>query len=78
MNLIPVTDARFKKYGRIVKDVDFKELIEEMKKTPCPEDVIYVASVPELEALPVFDELVDALTARCRYRSVTAMEKTSF
>lgn len=59
MNLIPVTDARFKKYGRIVKDVDFKELIEEMKKTPCPEDVIYVASVPELEALPVFDELVE-------------------
>lgn len=59
MNLIPVTDARFKEYGRIVKDVDFKELIEEMKKTPCPEDVIYVASVPELEALPVFDELVE-------------------
>lgn len=59
MNLIPVTDARFKKYGRIVKDVDFKELIEEMKKTPCPEDVIYVASVPELEALPVFDELME-------------------
>ena len=59
MNLIPVTDARFKKYGRIVKDVDFKELIKEMKKTPCPEDVIYVASVPELEALPVFDELVE-------------------
>ena len=26
MNLIPVTDAKFKKYGRIVKDVDFKEL----------------------------------------------------
>ena len=59
MNLIPVTDARFKKYGRIVKDVDFKELIEEMEKTPCREDVIYVASVPELEALPVFDELVE-------------------
>ena len=59
MNLIPVTDARFKKYGRIVKDVDFKELIEEMKKTPCPEDVVYVASVPELEALPVFNELVE-------------------
>ena len=59
MNLIPVTDAKFKKYGRVVKDVDFKELIEEMKKTPCPEDVIYVASVPELEALPVFNELVE-------------------
>ena len=59
MNLIPVTDVKFKKYGRVVKDVDFKELIEEMKKTPCPEDVVYVASVPELEALPVFYELVD-------------------
>ena len=39
--------------------IDFKELIEEMKKTPCPEDVVYVASVPELEALPVFYELVE-------------------
>ena len=59
MNLIPVTDVKFKKYGRVVKDVDFKELIEEMKKTPCPEDLVYVASVPELEALPVFYELVE-------------------
>ena len=59
MNMIPVTDVKFKKYGRVVKDVDFKELIEEMKKTPCPEDVVYVASVPELEALPVFYELVE-------------------
>ena len=59
MNLIQVTDVKFKKYGRVVKDVDFKELIEEMKKTPCPEDVVYVASVPELEALPVFYELVE-------------------
>lgn len=59
MNLISVTDIKFKKYGRVVKDVDFKELIEEMKKTPCPEDVVYVASVPELEALPVFYELVE-------------------
>ena len=59
MNLIPVTDVKFKKYGRVVKDVDFKELIEKMKKTPCPEDVVYVASAPELEALPVFYELVE-------------------
>mgnify|MGYP002540616649 FL=1 len=32
MNLIPVTDVKFKKYGRVVKDVDFKELIECAKK----------------------------------------------
>lgn len=78
MNLIPVTDAKFKKYGRIVKDVDFKELIKEMKKTPCPEDVIYVASVRSWRRFLFLMNWWSALTARCRYRSVTATEKTSF
>lgn len=59
MNLIQVTDERFKKYGRILKDVDFTELNEAMLKTPLPDEVIYVASVPELEALPVFQELIE-------------------
>ena len=57
MNLYKVTDGKFKKYGRIIKDVDFTELLEKMEDTPLPEDVIYVPSVPELEALPVFQEL---------------------
>ena len=37
-----VTDEKFRKYGRIVKDIDCGELIEKMKSTPLPEDVIYV------------------------------------
>ena len=81
MNLIPVTDARFKKYGRIVKDVDFKELIKEMKKTPCPEDVIYVASVPELEERLLFSmqlagpcTATDAGTDRLLQRKKQAFE----
>lgn len=57
MNLYKVTDGKFKKYGRVIKDVDFTELLEKMEDTPLPEDVIYVPSVPELEALPVFQEL---------------------
>jgi len=52
-----VTDEKFRKYGRIIKDMDCTELIEKTKETPLPEDVIYVPSVPELEALAVFEEL---------------------
>lgn len=52
-----VTDQAFRKYGAVISGYDFSELIEVMKKTPLPEDVVYVPSVPELEALPVFKEV---------------------
>lgn len=57
MEIKQITDPSFRKYGRIIKDVDFSGLVEKLMDTPLPEDVIYVASVPELEALPVFAEL---------------------
>lgn len=57
MEVKPITDPSFRKYGRIIKDVDFSCLVEKLMDTPLPEDVVYVASVPELEALPVFEEL---------------------
>lgn len=60
MQLYQVTDDKFKKYGRIIKDVDVTELMEKMLETPMPEeDVIYIASVPELEALPVYQVLTE-------------------
>lgn len=52
-----VTDEKFRKYGRIVKDIGCGELIEKMKSTPLPEDVIYVPSVSELEELPVYERM---------------------
>ncbi|MDD2959023.1 MAG: DUF4867 family protein [Lachnospiraceae bacterium] len=52
-----VTDPAFRKYGRIIKDVDFTELVEKMGETPLPEDVVYEPSVAALEALPVFEKL---------------------
>ncbi len=61
MTIKQITDPAFRKYGRIIKDVDFTQLLEAMAKTPCPDDVIYVASDPELEALPVYQELADKL-----------------
>ena len=57
MEIKTITDPAFRKYGRILEGYDFTELLEELGKAPCPDDVIYVPSVPELEALPIFEEL---------------------
>lgn len=59
MEIYSVTDEKFKKYGRVVKDIDFTELIKAMSATPCPDDVVYVPGEEALEALPVRKELQD-------------------
>lgn len=62
MNVYQVTDEKFKRYGRIIKGLDVTELMEKMEETPMPEEgVIYIASVPELEALPVYQTLTDVI-----------------
>ena len=45
MNIQNVTDDSFRKYGKVLEGYDFTALIREMKHTPVPENVIYVASV---------------------------------
>lgn len=57
MQIYDVTEDRFRKYGKIIKNIDFSGLTEAMKKTPVPEEVVYEPSVAELEALPVKKEL---------------------
>ena len=57
MKILKVTDEAFKRYGRVVDTVDFTDLVEELKKTPVPGDVVYEPSVEALEALPVMEEL---------------------
>ncbi len=57
MEIKKVTDASFRKYGRIVEGIDFSGLVEALAKTPLPADVVYEPSVASLEALPVFGEL---------------------
>ena len=52
-----VTDPAFRKYGQVLEGYDFTGLMKEMKHTPVPEDVIYVPSVEELEALDVMKDL---------------------
>ena len=58
MNIQKVTDASFRKYGKIVENIDFTGLVQALnEKTPSPEDVVYEPSVEALEELPVYDEL---------------------
>lgn len=57
MKIQKVTDSAFRKYGQVLEEYDFTGLIKEMKHTPVPEDVIYVPSVEELEALDIMKDL---------------------
>ena len=57
MKIQNVTADSFRKYGKVLEGYDFTALIREMKHTPVPENVIYVASVEELESLDVAREL---------------------
>ncbi len=53
-----VTDESFRKYGQVVKGIDFTQLCQVLnEQTPLPQDVAYEPSVDVLEALPVKDEI---------------------
>lgn len=52
-----ITDPAFRAYGKVVDGYRLSELLTEMKKTPLPQGVEYVPSVPELEGLKVSGEL---------------------
>jgi hypothetical protein len=52
-----VTDKEFKKYGHVLKNYDCSEILEKMKSTPLPSDVIYEPSIKELEDLKINEEL---------------------
>lgn len=58
-----VTDASFKKYGRILTgEYDVTELIDAMQQTDCPaDDVIYIPSDAQIEELPVMKDFTDSL-----------------
>ncbi len=57
LTIKPVTDTAFHVYGKVVTGYDAGELLEKMKETPLPDDVVYVPSVAELEELAVSKEM---------------------
>lgn len=58
MKIESVYDAGFAPYGKVLTGYDTKELLETLERvTPLPEGTDYVASQPELEALPIAEQL---------------------
>ena len=57
MEIKKVTDDSFSAYGKVLKGYDFSELLETMKSTPCPEDVVYVPGFAALESAAAADQL---------------------
>ena len=61
MTVKKVTDPAFKAYGRVITGYDLSGLLKAMEQTPLPEDVIYIPSLPEMEALPAAKELENGI-----------------
>ena len=60
MQVKSITDSAFRKYGRVLK-LEVPDLLARLAKTPLPQDVSYVASVPELEACAEFETIRDSV-----------------
>ena len=73
MKIYKVTDPEFRKYGRVVKNVDFTDLVARLKKTPLTRDVAYEPSVSGAGSCQrCLQSTAALLTENCRFRSVTA------
>lgn len=57
MEILSVNSPEFKNYGRIVDDVNFVPLLEELKNTPVPDHVVYQPSVENLENTETYGQL---------------------
>lgn len=57
MKILNLSDEEFKVYGKVVKNLDVSDLLEALKETPKPDDVIYVASDEKLEACPSVEKI---------------------
>ena len=57
MKLLSVNSPEFAAYGKVLSGLELAPLLEALAKTPVPEDVVYVASAPELEATASMDAL---------------------
>lgn len=49
MKICSINDASFKKYGKVLKNYKFDEILNLMEESECGENVVYYPSIPELE-----------------------------
>ena len=57
MKILSVNDKEFKKYGRVIHNVDLTELVEALSKTEVTDGVVYEPSVASLEATGAYEAL---------------------
>lgn len=57
MKIYNVNDDAFRSYGKVIKDIDFTELLEAMEKTPLTDGVEYQPSVEVLEATSLMEKM---------------------
>lgn len=57
MEILKVTDKAFQPYGKVIQGIDVSDLLEALKATPQPDDVVYVASDEKLEACPCVEKI---------------------
>lgn len=69
MNIRSVSNPEFAAYGRVIRGYDVSGLMKEMEHTPLPQDVVYVASAPQLESLAGMDLLADSLYGQCEIQT---------
>lgn len=58
MEILKITDAEFKTYGKVLEGYDMTDLLKAMEHAPLPlDEVIYEPSIEELEGLKIADEM---------------------
>ncbi len=60
MQVKSITDSAFRRYGRVLK-LEVPDLLKRLAQTPQPDDVVYVASDPGLEACAEHDLIRDSI-----------------
>lgn len=60
IEIFSVFDPEFESYGRIL-DLDTREIIEAAEKFDLPQNVAYMPSTPEFEALPIAETIKNEL-----------------
>ena len=61
MEILKITDAEFKTYGKVLEGYDMTDLLKAMEHAPLPPDeVIYEPSIEELEGQKIADEMKES------------------
>lgn len=78
MEIISVADKRFKKYGKVIKNIDFSSLVEEMKRQRFLRGLYMSHRLSSLRVLGQHRRLRISFSVSFLYRLDTATATTSF